>query len=115
MRLTAISLIIFLWTSFAWADDQHASISISQIGKIVIKAHTNKSPGLSSPFLVIGNDEGKVLKRIDFALKGVGAVDLYPSLINFKVIYPSKENSPFIIAVASSPGGSDIHFETTII
>jgi len=115
MRLTAISIIIFCCASFAWANDQQASISIPKIGKVMIRVHIDKSPTLSAPFLTIENTERKVLKRIDFALKGVGAVDRYPSLLNLKVIYPEKEASPIIIAVASSPGGSDIHFETALI
>jgi|MudIll2142460700_1097286.scaffolds.fasta_scaffold52083_1 hypothetical protein len=115
MRLSAISLIVFSFTSLAWANDQWASILIPKIGTVIIRSHIDKSPSLSSPFLTIENAEGKMLKRIDFELKGVNALILYPSLLNFKVVYPEKESSPIVVAVASSPGGSDIHFETTLI
>jgi hypothetical protein len=117
MRLSAISLIVLSFTSLAWANDQQASILIPKIGAVIIRSHIDKSPSLSSPFLTIENAEGKMLKRIDFELKGVGidAVTLYPSLLNFKVVYPEKESNSIIIAVASSIGGSDIHFETTLI
>jgi hypothetical protein len=112
MRLSVISLIIFLWPSFAWANDQQASILIPKIGRVIIRTHIDKSATLSPPFLTIENTEGKLLKRIDFALEGVGS---YPSILKFKVIHLSEETSPFMIAVASSPSGSDIHFETAII
>ena len=59
--------------------------------------------------------KGKILKKIDFKLYGTPADTLFPSILNFKAIYPDKNSTPLIIAVASSPGGSDIHFETTII
>jgi hypothetical protein len=82
MRVSAISLIIFCWTSLALANDQQASILIPKIGTVIIRTHIDKSPSLSSPFLTIENAEGKLLKRIDFELKGVDAVTLYPSLLN---------------------------------
>jgi len=112
MRLSAICLVIFFWASLTWADDQQASILIPKIGMAIIRTHTDKSPALSPPFLTIETTERKLLKRIDFGLEGVGS---HPCILRFKVIDLSKGIAPFIVAVASSPGGSDIHFETAII
>ena len=106
---------IFLLTSAAWADEKQTSLSIPQLGTIIIKSQIDQTPALSPPFLVIENAEGKVLKRIDFKLKGIGDPPiLHPSELGFSIIQRDKD-TPIIVAVASSPGGSDIHFETTII
>ena len=45
-------------------------------------------------------------------MEGTGS---YPSVLKFKAITIKDELSPIIVAVATSPGGSDIHFETTLI
>jgi hypothetical protein len=98
--------------SLPWIKDQQTSILIPKIRRVIIRTHIDKSPALSPPFLSIENTEGKLLKRIDFVLEGV---DSYHSILKFKVIHLSKEIAPLIIAVASSPGGSDIDFETATI
>jgi hypothetical protein len=112
MKLILVCLVLVGWWSVVWAKGQQATISIPGIGQTIITAHIAAPKPTSPPFLTFETAAGKLLKRIDFALDGI---DEYPSLLKFTVIHPLKEAYPFIIAVATSPGGSAIRIETAII
>lgn len=106
-----------IWSSFAWAKDPELTVDISGMNRVTIRAEVDRSPALTSPILMFQDVGGNILKTIKFKLKGFGvdANTIHPSLLNFKLIYLARDATPTIIAVASSPGGSDTHFETTII
>ncbi len=109
--VTATFVLIAVSTSLAGAIENHV-LSVAGFGEVRIKTHTSNPNPTSPPFLTFEDKSGKILKRIDFQLEGAGP---YPSTAKVKVIPMSKGTNPLIIAVASSPGGSDIHFESTII
>jgi hypothetical protein len=88
------------------------TLAVSVVGEVKIKTYTSNPEPTSPPFITITDASGKLFKRIDFQLTGAGS---YPSVAKFKTIKPAKDLNQLIVAVASSPGGSDIHFETTII
>jgi hypothetical protein len=110
--LTVAYIYLIMIISFAWAKEESKLLSVAGFGQMKITAHISEPNSTSPPFLTFEDAAGKLLRRINFALEGFGS---HPSILKFKVIQPTKESNPFIVSVASSPGGSDIHFETTII
>ncbi|HXX36250.1 MAG TPA: hypothetical protein VEM15_17410 [Thermodesulfobacteriota bacterium] len=112
IKLVLVNLIAVGWSALASAQGQQATISVLGVGQILVTAHTRTLKPTPTPFLTFETGERKLLKRVDFALE---SIDPYPSLLKFKVIYPSKKPSPVVVAVASLPGGSALNFETAIL
>lgn len=68
----------------ALAADQQAFLSIPKIGKIKITAHAAVPEHHAGPFLTLETADGKLLKRIDFALNGPEG---YPNTLRFMILH----------------------------
>jgi hypothetical protein len=92
---------------------QQAIVSMPTVGKVSVTAHTAaKKDSAVFNFLTFKNTSGRFLKRLDFGLTGLPGL---PPVLRFGVLHPKKDGPPLIVAVDSWPGGSTIHYETTII
>jgi len=91
---------------------QQLFLSVPKIGQIKITTDVAVPERTSRPFLTFETRDGKLLKRIEFALEGSYE---YPSILKFKVLHQKSDPNPLIVAVASTPGGSALNFETAIL
>lgn len=113
MRLIKYVIVsIFSLSSMVLGADQQAFLSIPKSGQIKITAHAAIPEQTSPPILTFETRDGKLLKRVEFALKGT---DEYPSIVRFMVLHQENGPNPLIVAVASTPGVSSLIFETAIL
>jgi hypothetical protein len=108
-------LISFTLVSSANAQSREAVVAFPTVGRVTVEARFTPSlpkenEALQRPVLIFRSPEGRELQRVEFA---VG--DNWHSELNFTVVQLPEFTDPLIIAVAVEPGGSDHHYESTVI
>jgi len=114
IRIKSIIIIalIFSVSSVVLAADQQDFLSIPKVGKIKITAHEAVPVHDAGPFLTVETTDGKLLKRIDFALDGPEG---HPNTLRFMIFHQTSAPGPLIVALETTPAVSAVLFKTVIL
>jgi len=84
----------------------------TSVGTLSVRVDIQQMDERNSAQLVIADSSGHELKRVVFFLYGDRQ---YPVVLKFKVVKFQKLQDPIIVAVATTPGGSDTWYEVALI